>query len=157
MPDAGKSLQFVNVVFSEKGGYKSHGFSDSYFFSVGDGDASAFLASVLQGVKSHGNIAGDVFAIVNADNAAFFVKFFQHGILLDDGTNLKKTPVFKKKMGEGISTGIYGSAWISENSEHFCKECESHWKLAPKRPSARGFIRLAFQRSCLRLLPGKFL
>ena len=44
---SGKALQFVDVVFAKESGNQSHGFTDSDFFSVGDGEAGAFLAAML--------------------------------------------------------------------------------------------------------------
>ena len=70
-------------MFAEKGRYKSHRLADPDLFSVRDGESRAFLSAVLQGVKSHGDIARDIFTVVDSDDAAFFVKFIQHGSLFD--------------------------------------------------------------------------
>jgi hypothetical protein len=71
--NASKSVKFVDVVFPEEGGYKPHGLADAHLVSVGDRESGTFLTAVLQGVKPHGYIPHDGIAIVDADDAAFFV------------------------------------------------------------------------------------
>ena len=80
--NACKTLQFIDIVFAEQGGYKPHGLADAYLVSVGDRESCTFLAAVLQGIKPHGDIPYNVVAIVNADNAAFFVQFVEHNASL---------------------------------------------------------------------------
>ena len=82
VPDACKAVKFINVVFPEKGRYKSHGLADANLVSIGDRESGTFLPAVLQGVKPHGNIPYDSVAIVNADHSAFFVQFVEHNASL---------------------------------------------------------------------------
>ena len=76
--NACKALKFVNIVFAEECRNKSHGFADADFIAVCNCKTCAFLTAVLQGVKSHGYIAYNAIAIVDADNATFLVQFVEH-------------------------------------------------------------------------------
>ncbi len=80
--DASKSVEFVDVVFAEQGRYKAHGFADANLVSVGDCESGTFLTAVLQGVEPHIDIPYDCIAIINADDAAFFVQFVEHNASL---------------------------------------------------------------------------
>ena len=81
--DACKTVEFVDIVFAKQGRYKSHGFADADLFPIGDCESGAFLTAVLQGVKPHGNIPYDGIAIIDADDAAFFVQFVEHNASLE--------------------------------------------------------------------------
>ena len=80
--DACETLQFIDIVFAEERRYKPHGLADANLVTVGHREAGAFLAAVLQGVKPHGDIPNNVIAIVDADNATFFVQFVEHNASL---------------------------------------------------------------------------
>ena len=76
--NARESLQFVDVVFAQQRGDKPHGLTDANLFAVGNRKAGAFLPAVLQGVEPHSDIPDDVIAIVDTDDATFFVQFLEH-------------------------------------------------------------------------------
>ena len=80
--DACETLQFIDIVFAEERRYKPHGLADADLVSVSHREAGTFLAAVLQGIKAHGDISNNVIAIVDADNATFFVQFVEHNASL---------------------------------------------------------------------------